>query len=112
MEQQPDVLELTRRLGREPNVGTALHIMQWNIGDLVKSCTYMNWHPDLATSYKAEAKLAMASLTFQACVIMCLLGFDSKEVMDMGVEVVKERIKEKEKKVGRFQHYVGDRKDE
>ena len=109
--EEPDVLELTRKLGREPNVETALHIMQWNLGELTKSCTYMKWHPDLGAAYQAEAKLAMASLMFQSCVIMSLLGFDGKEVMDIGVETVQDRIKEMEKKVGRFAHYEGDNKD-
>lgn len=111
-ERQPDVLELTRRLGREPNIDTALHILQWELGDLIKSCTYMKWHPDLATSYKAEAKLAMASLLFQVQVIASLLDFDPGDLFNMGVETVRDRIKEMEKKIGRFQHYVGDQKGE
>jgi len=107
-EQQPDVLELTRKLGREPNPRTALLIMQWELGDLAKSIVYMEWHPDLATSYKAEAKLAMASLLFQVQVIASLLDFDPGDLFNMGVETVKGRIKEMEKKIGRFKHYVGE----
>lgn len=106
------VLELTRRLGREPNIDTALHILQWELGDLAKSWTYSKWHPDLATSYKAEAKLALSALLFQAHVVAALLDLSPAELLAIGIETVENRIEEKEKKMGRFQHYVGDRKDE
>ena len=103
------VLDLTRQLGREPNIDTALHIMQWELGDLAKSHTYSKWHPDLATSYKAEAKLALSSLLFQAYVVAALLDASPAQLLDTGIETVEDRIKEKEKKVGRFEHYVGDK---
>lgn len=105
------VLDLTRQLGREPNIDTALHIMQWELGDLAKSHTYSKWHPDLTTSYKAEAKLALSSLLFQARVVAALLEVSSAELLSIGIETVQDRIREKEKKVGRFQHYVGDKED-
>ena len=102
------VLELTRGLGREPNIDTALHILQWELGDLTKSTVYMKWHPDLATSYKAEAKLALSSLLFQVHIVAALLDASPAELLDVGIETVEDRIREKEKKVGRFEHYVGD----
>ena len=106
-----DVLELTRRLRREPNVDTALHILPWELGDLTKSCTYMKWHgPELTSAYKAEAKIALSALLFQEMVIMKLLGIDFQEVIDLGVETVKERVVDMEKKIDRFQHYVGEEK--
>ncbi len=106
------VLDLTRQLGREPNVDTALHIMQWELGDLTKSHVYSKWHPDLATSYKEEAKLALSALLFQARVVAALLDASPAELLAIGIETVEDRIKEKEKKVGRFEHYVGDQKGE
>ncbi|GAI90378.1 unnamed protein product [marine sediment metagenome] len=106
------VLELTHRLGREPNIDTALHIMQWELGDLAKSHTYSKWHPDLESSYKAEAKLALSSLFFQFHVVAALLDASPAELLVTGIETVQDRIKEKEQKVGRFQHYVGDQKEE
>ena len=109
--EETDVLELTRKLGREPNSRTALLIMQWELGDLAKSIVYMDWHPDLATAYRAEAGLAMASLLFQVRVIASLLDFDPGDLFNMGVESVKDRIKEKEQKVGRFKYYQGDKKN-
>jgi len=102
------VLDLTRKLGREPNIDKALHIMMWELGDLAKSHTYSQWHPDLASSYKEEAKLALASLLFQAHVVAALLDSVPGELLAIGIESVGDRIKEKEKKVGRFQHYKGD----
>jgi len=110
--EQPDVLELTRRLGREPNIDTALHIMQWELGDLTKSWTYSKWHPDLEAAYKAEAKHALGSLLFQAEVIAQLLGTTSQQAFNFGGMTVEDRIVDKEKKLGRFQHYQGDQKDE
>lgn len=104
------VLELTRQLGREPNMDSALHIMQWELGDLTKSCVYSKWHPDLANAYKAEAKLALASLLFQAHVIAALLDASPAELLNTGIETVRERIVDKDKKIGRFQHYVGEEK--
>lgn len=104
------VLELTRKLGREPNIDKALHIMQWELGDLAKSYTYSQWHPDLASSYRKEAGLALSSLLFQAHVVAALLDLVPGELLSIGIESVEDRIKEKEKKVGRFQHYVGDQK--
>ena len=102
------LLDLTRKLGREPNVDTALHIMQWEIGDLAKSWTYSKWHPDLKSSYVAEAKLALSSLLLQAHVVVALLDASPAELLAIGIETLEDRIKEKEKKVGRFEHYVGD----
>ena len=111
MEQQVDVLDLTRKLGREPNIGTALHILQWELGDLAKLLTYEKWHPEAAIGYRADAKHALADLLFQAEVVAQLLGTTSQEAFAFGVEVVKERIEEIKMKEGRFRHYVGDQKD-
>ena len=105
-----DVLELTRKLGREPNVDTALHIMQWELGDLAKSWTYSRWHPDLARAYKAEAKAALSGLVFQSEVVAKLLDTNILDLLDMGTAAVMDRIKEKEKKMGRFKSYVGEEK--
>ena len=107
-----EVLDLTRQLGREPNIPTALHIMQWELGDLAKSTTYMRWHPDLANAYKVEAKHALADLVFQAEVVAQLLGTDLRESFNFGLEVVKERVDDKERKIGRFKSYEGERKVE
>ena len=104
-----DILELTRQLGRVPNVGQALHIMQWELGDLAKAWTYSKWHPDLSRAYEQEAKKALADLIFQARVVAALLDIHLTEVIEMGEDAVRERIKDKERKVDRFKHYVGDR---
>ena len=104
-----DVLNLTRRLGREPNLETALHILQWELGDLTKSITYMKWHPDLATAYEKEAMAALGSLLFQARVCTDLLKLDFDGVVQFGIDTVRDRIVDKEKKIGRFGHYVGDK---
>ena len=105
------VLDLTRKLGREPNIDKALHIMQWELGDLAKSHTYSQWHPDLASSYRKEAELALSSLLFQAYVVAALLDSSPAKLLSIGLETVGDRIKEKEKYIGRFEHYVGDQKD-
>ena len=102
------VLELTRRLDREPNVDTALHIMQWELGDLTKSMIYSKWHPDLADACKGEARKALSDLIFQVHVVSALLNVSPAKLLDDGIETVKDRIKEKESKVGRFQNYVGN----
>ena len=104
-----DVIELTRRLGREPNVDTALHIMQWNLGDLTKCYTHSKWHPELSGPYLTEAKLALGSLLFQAEVVASLLGTDTATLFDLGRDTVLDRIEDYEKKVGRFQYYKGDK---
>jgi len=106
------VLELTRKLDREPNIDTALHIIMWELGDLAKSHVYSNWHPDLATSYRAEAKLALASLLFQVHVVAALLEASPTELLNIGIATVQDRINEMEKKIGRFEHYIGEKKDE
>jgi len=104
------VLDLTRKLGREPNIDTALHILQWELGDLAKSHTYAKWHPDLAIAYKAEAKKALSDLLFQVHVIAALLDVSPGGLLDDGIETVKDRIRDKEEKIGRFQSYVGEEK--
>ena len=111
-EPEVEVLQLTRKLGREPNIDTALHIMQWELGDLAKAHTYAKWHPDLASSYCAEAKHALASLLFQAEVVAALLETDTATLFDFGRATVLDRIQDKEKKLGRFQHYQGDQNGE
>jgi len=112
MQLNDNVLELTRKLGREPNVETALHIMQWELGDLTKSVVYMNWHPELAGAYREEAKHALSSLLFQATVVSELLEADFLELLQFGIDTVKDRRVDKEKKVGRFKHYTGGQKSE
>jgi len=104
------VLELTRKLRREPNLDTSVHIMMWELGELTKSHVYSKWHPDLAGAYKAEAKLALAGLLFQAYVAAALLDAVPAELLTIGMESVDDRIKEMEQKTGRFQHYVGEEK--
>ena len=108
---ETDVLELTRKLGREPNVDTALHILQWELGDLAKACVYTKWHPNLANAYREEAGLALASLLFQSRVVISLLGLNLDNLITLGEDIVKERIQEKLEKVGRFEHYVGEKVD-
>ena len=103
-----DVLELTRKLGREPNIDTALHIMQWELGDLAKATVYTKWHPDLANAYKGEAKKALSDLIFQVYVVAALLNQSPDSLLNFGIGTVKDRIKEKESKVGRFQSYIGN----
>ena len=110
---QHDVLDLTRQLGREPNIDTALHILQWELGDLTKSHTYMKWHtdPDERKAWKVECMHALGSILFQSAVIAKLLGYDFNDLVTFGVDTVKDRIVDKEKKLGRFEHYKGDQKD-
>ena len=112
MSNQPDVLELTRKLGREPNLKAALLITQWELGDLAKSTVYADWHPTDAHLYKLEAKHALGSLLFQAEVIAQLLDTTSAEAFAFGVETIKDRIIDKERKLGRFINYEGDQRDE
>jgi len=110
-----DPLELTRRLDREPNIETALLIIQWELGDLAKSHIYSQWHPDLASSYRVEARKALSDLFFQAHVVAALLEASPAKLLADGIETVETLIKEKEKKIGRFQHYnppKEDKKDE
>jgi len=110
VEQQPDVIELTRRLGREPNIDTALHILQWELGDLTKFHTYRKWHtdPDLRKAWREECMHALGSVLFQTAVIAKLLGYDFNDLITFGVDTVRDRIAEKGKKEGRFQSYVGE----
>jgi len=107
--EETDALALTRKLGREPNISTALHIMQWNLGDLTKSWTYSKWHPSLSEAYLAEAKLALGSLLFQTEVVASLLGTDLASLFDLGEDTVLDRIEDYEKKRGRFEYYKGDK---
>lgn len=104
-----DVVEINRGLQREPDLTTAAKIMQWELGDFTKSITYMDWHTeDLHPVYRIEAKLALASLLFQARIALSLLNLDLDEVLDMGVQVVRERIEDKVAKRGRFSHFRGE----
>jgi len=103
-----DVLDLTRQLKREPDIDTALKILQWELGDLAKATTYAKWHPGKELSYKAEARLAMASLLFQARVVCALLDIDFADTLLMGVMIVEDRIVDLESKRGRMADYVGD----
>ena len=108
---EPDVLELTRRLKRTPNINTALHIMQWELGDLAKSYIYTTWHSDPLqnSAWLAEARKALGSLLFQAEVIAQLLGTTSKDAFNFGVMEVEDRIVEVEKgHAGRFRCYKGE----
>ena len=107
-----NVLDLTRQLGREPDVMVACNIMTWELGDLTKMVTYMKWHDDedLRKGWGAEASLAIASLLFQLRVVTELLEYDFDELLDLGVEIVEERKVEKDKKTGRHAYYVGDEK--
>jgi len=107
-----DVLDLTRKLGREPNLETAVHIMMWELGDLAKMVTYMKWHDEaLRPGFRAEATLALSSLIFQARVCCELLGFNFGEALEKGVSTVMERAEHVQKKLGRHAHYVGDKKE-
>ena len=109
------VLELTRKLDREPTIDTALHIIQWELGDLAKCLVYTQWHPDLSSSYRAEARKALSDLFFQVHVMAALLDASPAELLVEGIETVETLVKEKEQKVGRFQHYnppKEDKKDE
>ena len=110
MSEQSDpqnVLRLTRKLGREPNLSEALHIMQWELGDLAKSCTYIAWHPDLAPAYRAEAKKALGDLLFQAEVVAQLLNTTSAQAFISGIMTVEDRVEDLEKKIDRFKYYTG-----
>lgn len=105
-----DVLELTRELGREPNISTALHILQWELGDLAKAYTYSQWHPVLSLGYRGEAKKAIADMLFQLEVVAQLLGTTSTDLATWGIDTVKDRIKEKTAGTGRFKDYIGEEK--
>jgi len=109
---QHDVLELTRKLGREPNIDTALHILQWELGDLAKSHTYIKWHadPDLHKAWRVECMHALASILFQSEVIIKLLGYKVDDVRTHGIDTVRDRIGDMEKKIDRFESYVGEEK--
>ena len=109
---QNNVLELTRKLGREPNIDTALHILQWELGDLTKSHVHMKWYtdPDRRKAWKAECMHALGSILFQTAVIAKLLGYEFNGLITFGVDTVKDRIVDKEKKSGRFESYVGEGK--
>lgn len=103
------VLELTRKLHGEPTIETALHIMQWELGDLTKATVYSGWHDEtLSPSYIAEAKNALADLLFQAYVVAALLDVSPAEMIQQGIETVEDRIEDKKKRIGRFQYYKGD----
>ena len=105
-----EALDLTKCL-RDPDLSTALRIMQWELGDLAKAVTYMEWHDEkLHPAYKSEAKLALGSLIFQIRVCCALLGIDLQEASELGVATIKERIEDMMRKSGRFQHYVGGKK--
>lgn len=104
------VLELTRRLKREPNIETAIHIMQWELGDLAKATMYTKWHdPDLALAYKAEAKKALSDLIFQVYVVAALLEISPTDLTSMGIETVRGVAMDIDEQVGRLKHYRGDK---
>jgi len=106
-----DVLELTRKLHGEPTLETAIHILQWELGDLTKSVIYARWHPGLSSPYLAEARKALSDLFFQLVVVAQLLGMTPDEAFSIGVEEVRDRIKEKVLGQGRFKFYEGDKED-
>lgn len=105
-----DVIELTRKLGRDPTVTEAIPIIMWELGDLAKSDTYAQWHPELASAYFAEARKALGDLFFQLTVVARLLGTTPEASFSLGLGSVKDRIKEKEMGMGRFRYYKGDKK--
>ena len=101
-------LELLQRLRKGQDKQACLNILMWEMGDLVKSIQYTKWHhdPDLERGYQGEAKLALSAILFQAEALCGMYGWSLEEVREMGFEQVRERIEEKELKLGRFQHYV------
>ena len=106
------VLELTRKLHGKPTIETALLIMQWELGDLTKATVYSRWHEEtLAPAFRAEARNALSDLLFQAHVVAALLDASPAELLQMGIETVEDRIKDKEQKIGRFEFYRGEQKD-
>ena len=104
-----DVLELTRQLGRKPNVDTALSIIQWELGGMVKANTYAKWHPPLKEAYMTDLAKNLADMVFQCRVIASLLNVPFAETIRLGEVAVGEKIRDKERKVDRFKHYVGDK---
>ena len=103
-----DVLTLTRRLGRIPNIDTAIDILTWELGDLRKSETYKTWHPSSKIAYQEEQKKALGAIVFQSMVIASLLGVSLDDIIKLGFENAKERIVDLQNKSGRFAGYVGD----
>jgi hypothetical protein len=107
---EDDVLSLTRKLKREPNIDTAIDIITWELGDLRKCETYKEWHPNLSPGYIEEQKKALGGIVFQSMVIARLLDTTIDEIIDLGFENVKERIKDMKAGSGRFTEYVGEDK--
>ena len=103
-----EALELLQELRKGQDKQACLNILMWEMGDLSKSIQYSKWHPDLEKGYWGEAKLALAAILFQAEALCGMYGWTLKEIRDLGFDQVRDRIVDKEKKIGRFEHYQGD----
>jgi len=106
-----EALELLQGLRKGQDKQACLNVLMWEMGDLSKSIQYSKWYPDLEKGYQGEVKLALAAILFQAEALCGMYGWSLREVRDMGFDQVRDRIKDKEDKVGRFEFYRGDGKD-
>ena len=107
-----EALDLLQGLRKGQDKQACLNILMWEMGDLSKSIQYSKWHLDLEKGYRGEAKLALAAILFQAEALCGMYGWALEEIRGLGFDQVRDRIKEKEKKIGRFEHYKGDKRDE
>ena len=105
-----EALKLLQELRRGQDKQACLNVLMWEMGDLSKSIQYSKWHPNLEKGYRGEVKLALAAILFQAESLCGMYGWTLEEIRDLGFDQVRERILEKNKGVGRFQHYVEEEK--
>jgi len=102
---EDEAVNLTKQLGRQPDLRTAADILTWQVGDLQKAVTYAEWHPNLKPAYGAEAKLALGSIVLQVAVCAKLLDTSLEEIIQLGVDSIKDRIEDYKNHKGRFADY-------
>lgn len=87
---QREILQLTKAIYPDDDIGKQIRVVTYELGDLVKCVHKMLRFPHLSSGFKAEAKLALADLIIQLHLTAAYLGFDFDELTELGLLRAKE----------------------
>jgi len=87
----------------------ALLKMQSKLGRFIKHKTYSKWHPEKENEYLVKALENLGELLLYASSLGKFVGLSNvAQLLQLGTEQVKDRIVDKQLKLGRFENYRGD----
>jgi len=86
--------EIAKAVVCKETVGEQIRVLVYEVGDLVKCIHYMHRYPQDQSLYKIEAKRALADLLVQAYLTATYLNFDVDELLGLGLDALKERMKD------------------